>query len=83
VRLREFVQVPDKISAQLHVREAESHGRGISEYAEFIGADLIILGRRRSDEPGFAFRGSTIETVLRALPCSVLAVRPQGAHWPE
>lgn len=80
-RLREFVKVPDKISAQCHVREAESHGRGIIDYAQSIGADLVILGRRRCDDPEFALRGSTIEAVLRALPCSVLAVRPPGASW--
>jgi nucleotide-binding universal stress UspA family protein len=77
-RLRDFVQVPDKVSAQIHVREAESHGRGIIAYAEDIGADLVILGSRRPDDPEFALRGSTIETVLRALPCSVLAIRPAG-----
>jgi nucleotide-binding universal stress UspA family protein len=80
-RLADFVKVPDKVSAQLRVREAESHGAGIIEHAREIEADLVILGRRAQRDPQFAFHGSTVEELLRALPCSVLAVKPPMATW--
>lgn len=49
-------------------------GRAITNYAEKIGADCIIVG---SHEPGLSdyFLGSTASRVVRHAPCSVYVIR--------
>lgn len=50
----------------------------IAAYAEEIGADLIVIGRRGAglmDEMRAAVIGSVTESVIRKSPCPVMVVR--------
>ena len=75
----------DGARAKLHNRVAEASdvtpvmlqgqpGRAITDYAEKIGADCIIMG---SHKPGLSdyFLGSTSSRVVRHAPCSVYVIR--------
>jgi len=49
-------------------------GRAITEYAEKIGADCIIVGSHKPDLQDFLL-GSTAARVVRHAPCSVHVLR--------
>jgi nucleotide-binding universal stress UspA family protein len=49
-------------------------GRTITDYAEKVGADCIIVGSHKPDMKGF-FLGSTAARVMRYAPCSVHVLR--------
>ena len=49
-------------------------GRTITDYAEKIGADCIIVGSHRPEMKDF-FLGSTAARVMRYAPCSVHVLR--------
>jgi len=49
-------------------------GRTITEYAEKVGADCIIVGSHRPDMKDF-FLGSTAARIVRYSPCSVHVLR--------
>ena len=49
-------------------------GRTITDYAEKIGADCIIVGSHRPDMKDF-FLGSTAARIMRYAPCSAHALR--------
>ncbi len=55
--------------------ESDSTGGGLTDYAQKVGADLVIMGKRgkRSKLSRFVL-GSTAERLLRKLPTSVVAV---------
>lgn len=55
-----------------------SYGRGIVHYARQTGADLVVLGTHGRTRLRYILMGSTAERVLRELPCSVLAIKPEG-----
>lgn len=77
--LSQFVQ---SFGGQLSTVSAV-HRRGepesvIPEFAVAEGVDLVVMGTvARSGIPGLLI-GNTAERVLRKLPCSVLAVKPDG-----
>lgn len=52
-------------------------GRAIVERAIERGADLIAMGTKGTSNLKYIFLGSTAERVLREVPCSVLAVKPE------
>lgn len=54
------------------------HGAAIIDRAQATGADLIVLGTRGSWNIRDVFMGSTAERIVRAAPCSVLAIKPRG-----
>jgi universal stress protein E len=54
--------------------DISGYGSGISEYAQRIDADLVVLGTHGRSNLRTFFLGSTAERVLRHTPCSVLAV---------
>jgi len=58
------------------VRQAKTHAAGIAEYAREVGADLIVLGQKGKTNLKYVLLGSTVERLLREIPCSVLVVRP-------
>jgi len=49
-------------------------GRSITDYAEKIGADCIVVGSHRPDLKDF-FLGSTAARIVRHAPCSVHVLR--------
>lgn len=78
-RLREFVGDTAGRQARFTVVEASNDGHGIGEYARRIHADLVVLGTKGRSNLGYVLLGSTVERLLREIPCSVLVVRPPTA----
>ena len=76
LRLREFVGETGKHSVHFTVTEAANHGHGIAEYARRVHADLLVLGTKGRSNLGYVLLGSTVERLLREIPCSALVVRP-------
>jgi len=74
-RLREFVGQVDSPEPRFALYEATNHGHGIAEFARQVRADLILLGTRGRTNLKYLLLGSTVERLLREVPCSVLAVR--------
>lgn len=52
-------------------------GQAIVERAKQASCDLIAIGTRGTTNLRYLFLGSTAERVLREVPCSVLAVKPE------
>jgi nucleotide-binding universal stress UspA family protein len=75
-RLREFVGDTGKRPVHFAVTEAANHGRGLAEYARRVHADLLVLGTQGRSNLGYVLLGSTVERLLREIPCSALVVRP-------
>jgi universal stress protein E len=76
LRLREFVGELGKRSVHFAVAEAANHGHGIGEYARRVHADLLVLGTKGRNNLAYVLLGSTVERLLREIPCSALVVRP-------
>jgi nucleotide-binding universal stress UspA family protein len=64
---------PGKVEA--HVVEGASIVEMIRQYAEEVGADLIIMGTHGRTGLAHVFLGSVTERTLRSSPCPVLAVQ--------
>jgi universal stress protein E len=79
-RLREFVGDTAGRSARFAVVEAANHGHGLAEYGRRLGADLLVLGTKGRSNLGYVLLGSTVERLLREIPCSALVVRPPAAE---
>lgn len=77
--LRQFTNVPEETPAIYSVTQAKTHGHGIAEYCRSVDADLVVLGTRGRTTLQYILLGSTVERLLREIPCSVLAVRPPAA----
>lgn len=65
--------------ASSEVRFGDPAGEIIAAAAR-LGADLIVLGRRRAGDLRRAVLGSVVEGVLRHAPCPVLVVVEGSAH---
>jgi universal stress protein E len=76
LRLREFVGDLGNRPVHFAVTEAANHGHGIAEYARRVHADLLVLGTKGRSNLGYVLLGSTVERLLREIPCSALVVRP-------
>ena len=76
--LRQFVDVPAEIPAFYTVTQSKTHGHGIAEYCRRVEADLVVLGSRGRTTLKYILLGSTVERLLKEIPCSVLVVRPPG-----
>ena len=64
---------PGKVEA--HVLDGINISAAIVQFAENIGADLIVMGTHGRTGLSHAFMGSVAERTLRAAPCPVLTVR--------
>jgi nucleotide-binding universal stress UspA family protein len=82
-RLRAFVGETTGRPTRFAVVEAANHGHGIAEYARRAGADLIVLGTKGRSNLGYVLLGSTVERLVREIPCSALVVRPAAEAGPE
>lgn len=79
-RLRDFVGDTTGLNATFEVIEAERVAHGIAEYARGNDTDLLILGSKGLSNLKYLLLGSTVERLLREVPCSVLVVRPPSAE---
>lgn len=75
-RLREFVGDTKGLPAKFQVVEADRVAAGIAEYARANATDLLVLGSKGQSNLKYLLLGSTVERLLREVPCSVLVVRP-------
>lgn len=73
--LRNFAADLPRSGAIYAVRQAKTHAAGIAEYAREVGADLIVLGTKDRTNLAYVMLGSTVERLLKEIPCSVLVVR--------
>jgi len=80
--LRQFAAVPAETPALCSVAQAKTHGHGIAEYCRSVDADLVILGTRGRTTLKYILLGSTVERLLKEIPCSVLVVRPPAGGGP-
>jgi universal stress protein E len=80
LRLREFVGDTGKRAVHFAVTEATNHGHGIAEYARRVHADLLVLGTKGRSNLSYVLLGSTVERLLREIPCSALVVRPPAGN---
>jgi universal stress protein E len=79
-RLKDFVGDTAGLDARFTVYDATGHGCGIAEYARHMQADLVVLGTKGRTNLGYVLLGSTVERLLRELPCSALTVRAAKAE---
>jgi len=77
--LRQFADAPPERPALYSVTKAKTHGHGIAEYCRSVDADLVVLGTRGRTTLKYILLGSTVERLLKEVPCSVLVVRPPAA----
>jgi nucleotide-binding universal stress UspA family protein len=77
--LRQFAAVPPETPARYSLTQAKTHGHGIAEYCRSVDADLVVLGTRGRSTLKYILLGSTVERLLKEIPCSMLAVRPPVA----
>lgn len=66
------------LDTQYTVFDHSGHGRGITEFVEQVGGDLVVLGTRGRTNLRDLLLGSTAERVVRDTACSILAVKPEG-----
>ncbi|MBE0541809.1 MAG: universal stress protein [Verrucomicrobia bacterium] len=84
-RLKEFVgDTPPGVVTHFAVFNASNFRCGIAEYARPVRADLVVLGTKGRTNLKYMMLGSTVERLLRDVPCSVLTVKPcnEGVRVP-
>lgn len=85
-RLREFcgplAEDLRSLNVSYQLFEFPKYGRGIIEFAEKEGCDLVLLGTRGRTNVRDMLWGSTAERVVRDAPCSVLAIKVSGFEHP-
>ncbi len=64
------------LATEIHVASGVASER-IPEFAEELGADLVVLGTRGLSGLKHVLLGSVAESVLRRSPCPVLTVRSE------
>jgi universal stress protein E len=74
--LRQFTALPEERPAICSVNQAKTPGHGIAEYCRNVDADLVVLGTRGQTTLKYIMLGSTVERLLKEIPCSMLVVRP-------
>ena len=74
--LRQFATAPPQANPIVSVCPGKTHGHGIAEYCRNVDADLVILGSKGQTNLKYVLLGSTVERLLKEIPCSALVVRP-------
>jgi nucleotide-binding universal stress UspA family protein len=77
--LRHFAGALPQANPIVSVCPGQTHGHGIAEYCRTVDADLVILGSKGQTNLKYVLLGSTVERLLKEIPCSVLVVRPPAA----
>lgn len=75
-RLHDFVGTIEGVETTFTIVEAGGVSHGIGEYALQAEADLLVLGDKGQSDLKYVLLGSTVERLLRKVPCSALVVRP-------
>ncbi len=74
--LRQLAASSPNANPVVSVMPAKTPGHGIAEYCREVNADLVILGSKGRTNLTYVLLGSTVERLLKELPCSALVVRP-------
>ena len=74
--LRQFAEGPTEAHQVVSVYPGKTHGHGIAEYCRNVDVDLVILGAKGQTNLKYVLVGSTVERLMKEVPCSVLVVRP-------
>ena len=74
--LRQFAAESPEANPIVSVCPGKTHGHGIAEYCRNVDADLVILGSKGQTNLKYVLLGSTVERLLKEIPCSALVVRP-------
>jgi universal stress protein E len=78
--LRQFAAESPEANPIVSVCPGKTHGHGIAEYCRNVDADLVILGSKGQTNLKYVLLGSTVERLLKEIPCSALVVRPPGGN---
>lgn len=76
--LAPLTQEEPSVKTTLHVIERLNVRQTILEHVEQASADLVVLGTRGRSGLREMFIGTTAEKIIQAIPCSILAVKPDG-----
>jgi nucleotide-binding universal stress UspA family protein len=79
-RLRSFVGDTRAVKVSFAVVDANSVSYGLAEFARSVDSDLMVLGSKGQSNLRYVLLGSTVERLLREVPCSVLVVRPHNVN---
>ncbi len=84
LQLNQFAEkfIPEELIYQTHIAEGKPYST-ILDYAERLGADLIILPSHKRSKLDKAMLGSVAAKVVENSMINVLIVKPQGALPPE
>ncbi|MDE1237645.1 universal stress protein [Vibrio aestuarianus] len=69
--------IDDEIIYKLHVAEGKTYAT-ILDYAEKLGADLIVMPSHKRSKIDKVMLGSVASKVVQYSPINVLVVKPQG-----
>ncbi|MDE1315127.1 universal stress protein [Vibrio aestuarianus] len=78
-QLKQFADqhIDDEIIYKLHVAEGKTYAT-ILDYAEKLGADLIVMPSHKRSKIDKVMLGSVASKVVQHSPINVLVVKPQG-----
>ncbi|NGZ12850.1 universal stress protein [Vibrio aestuarianus] len=78
-QLKQFADqhIDDEIIYKLHVAEGKTYTT-ILDYAEKLGADLIVMPSHKRSKIDKVMLGSVASKVVQHSPINVLVVKPQG-----
>jgi nucleotide-binding universal stress UspA family protein len=77
--LRQLAAEGLKPNPVVSVCPGQTHGHGIADYCRSVNADLVILGAKGQTNLKYVLLGSTVERLLKEIPCSALVVRRPAA----
>ena len=78
-QLKEFADkhIDDEVVYKVHVAEGKTYAT-ILDYAEKLGADLIVIPSHKRSKIDKVVLGSVASKVVQNSPINVLVVKPQG-----
>ncbi|MBB1463376.1 universal stress protein [Vibrio sp. SG41-7] len=78
-QLKEFADkyIDDEVVYKVHVAEGKTYTT-ILDYAEKLGADLIVMPSHKRSKIDKVVLGSVASKVLQNSPINVLVIKPQG-----
>lgn len=77
---REVVSIVEEWSAESHEVRSNSPAHGLSDLAEELGVDLVVVGSSHRGPMGRAFAGSVGRGLLHGAPCAI-AVAPSRYRY--